>query len=175
MSTLLIALAASVDGMLAGFALGMRRTRVSVGHLAVVFAITFACVAAVMACVQWLLPDALSSWGNWLGGLLLVLVGVISLLKKEKSGESTLRCTWMEAVIVGFSVAADASAASASLALGGENILTTALLMATTHLAFVYLGNILGHRGTQLHGVAVRVLPAAMLILLGLLRLPVMV
>jgi putative Mn2+ efflux pump MntP len=81
-------------------------------------------------------------------------------------------CTFVEAVIVGLGVAIDASIASASLALDGALPLPIAALMAFTHFILVWLGNLAGRKGLVLRGLALKIVPAAILFVLGFMRLP---
>ncbi len=170
---LLIALAVSVDGMLAGFALGLRRVKIPFRLLLVISFTAFVCVYISMSLVKAFLAESMGGLTGWIGGTVLVAVGLFSLKSDGKAREEARLCSLPEAVAVGLSVAADASLVAASLALDGAPPLPVALLMAATHFVLVWGGNLAGQKGIKLRGLALRLVPAGILILLGILRLPI--
>ena len=174
MDVLLIALAVSIDGLLAGLAIGLRGLKLRGYSYMIVLVVTFICVFLTMVCVQWLFASVAPTLAQWLGSLAILTVATLTFMRSGDESDNCARdCSVLESVMLGIGVAADASIASASLALLGHNVVIVALLMALMHAVLIGFGNILGRKGIHLRGRAMQIIPALMLAVIGIMRMPI--
>ena len=164
---ILTAFTVSIDSFVCGFSLslaGKKKYLIVIGITLTVFAM---CVAANYA--TFFLANYVTEKTACLGGIILILVGVCNLLKKdkpEKNNGSVLR----QAVFTGFAVGLDGAAANLSLALMGLNGFYVPLIIALTHLIMISLGIILSKVNFAKKISEYGFIPPLILILLGVYK-----
>ncbi len=170
-----LAVAVALDGMLAGFVHGAAGVRISGWRAAYVGGFSLPVTAGALLCARFAQRFVPLSAGAVLGGAGLIAAGVMALLEARKvRGMPTevKPLTLAAGAVLGLSVATDAGMAAFSAGLLGAPIVSCVLFSAM-HVALVAAGNWAGRAGTARLGARVPFLPGAMLILMGLLRLPI--
>ncbi|MBX5476200.1 MAG: sporulation membrane protein YtaF [Clostridia bacterium] len=198
LSAVLIAVAVSLDGLVVGAAYGVHRIRLHVAGLAIIGATSTLLVAAAQAAggrlAAWLPPE----WAGRLGGLMLIAVGVTFLLQQRASRapsdsdtrpRSTSRVIqiwrapeaadadrsgtidWREALVLGLALSMDAFGAGLGAAIGGWGGALLPWLVGASQITFVACGRFLGRHAFSTVAARLDVLPAVLLIAVGLARL----
>lgn len=135
------AIAVSLDGMLAGFAMGVKSK----------FSCRFPLIAAAMTfllCAAASLLGTLASghFGDAVcsaGAVFLILMGAVNFFRKESPVQS--RPGLKESFAVGTAVAADAAVANLSVCLMGYDSMLVPLFFAAAHFVMVSLGYLLAN------------------------------
>ncbi|MBE3590027.1 MAG: manganese efflux pump [Firmicutes bacterium] len=197
LSAVLIAIAVSLDGLVVGAAYGAQRIRLHAAGFGIIGATSAVIVAVAQAAggrvAAWLPPE----WAGRLGGLMLIGVGVTFLWQQrasraapgrdgvargsrvvqiwrapeaadaDRSGTIDLR----EALTLGLALSMDAFGAGLGAAIGGWGGTLLPWFVGLAQITFVACGRFLGRRALAPIAARLGVLPALLLIAVGLARL----
>lgn len=137
---IITALTVSIDSFFCGFSLSLNYKR----KFSIVFTIFF---TVLLMCIltnylaKFFAPF-LSEKTTLVGGILLLLIGALNLIKREQPKVSSSKII-KTALLSGFAVGLDGAFANLSLALLGFNALYVPFLIALFHAGAVYLGTVL--------------------------------
>lgn len=165
-----ISFASAVDGLFLGLPFGLRGTRLQTRHLLALSVLNLPVVAVAI-----LFAGAVGYWfsaAEKLGGYILVVSGLISLLTSFREKSSAVSAHMRDLWPVGLALAMDSAASSFSLALWVENPYYLPILFTVSHFLLVFAGNRIGLKGeTKVNNRIARLLPSCVIMLLGLTRL----
>lgn len=169
---LLISLISAVDGFFVGLSFGFQKTRMRWTQLALLsvwnLPMAFLALLGARLVGQWLSDQT----ANLAGGVIMVCAGLLSLWESLHSKEEQEPRESKRLIMVGVALAADGCAAAFSLGLWNAIPLLIPFLFAASQLVLVWAGNRLGLRGSQkLSGKPTQLLPAFILVLIGVLKL----
>ena len=166
---LITAITVSLDSFVCGLSL-------SIGNNKKVYLVSIITLTVYLMCLvanysTLLLRHYLTKKASCFGGLLLILVGIYNLFKKEdnlttKSNKSFLA----QCFIVGFAVGIDGAIGNFSLALMGINAFYVPLIIALTHGVMILLSVLLCKTNLFSKISKYQFVPALLLILLGLYK-----
>ena len=172
----LIAFAVSIDGFWGGLAYGLKGVRIARLRLVITgcvsIPVTLAALLSAIALKRFIPVQA----AQIVSGAALILIGVMSVVNSGKSkderGAPTAICL-REGVVFGLAVAVDASVATFAAGLAGAGF-ALPFIIGLCHVLTIGAGNWLGHTGARRVKLSLRYLPACILILLGITRLPIL-
>ncbi len=168
--TLLItALAVSLDSFVCGLALSIGNHKKTWLVILITLTVFIMCLIANYA--GYLLQDVLTEKIASLGGILLVLIGVCNLLKKEENiSNNTIDSFFIQSVLVGFAVGLDGAIGTFSLSLMGINSFYVPLTIALTHGIMIALSVALSQTSFFEKISRFKFIPPILLILLGIYK-----
>ena len=154
----------SLDSFIAGFSVSLNK-RQNTTLPAVVALVTFVmCVATTF--VGYALQGVLDEYVNTFSAIILTLLAVMNLLKKEDNAVSMQPLTFYECAALGVAVGLDASVANLSLAVTGYGLIAP-IVFAVTHYFTVLIGQLLAGKIAMRH---TNVLSATVLFVLAIFK-----
>lgn len=178
LSVLLIGVATNLDNLLIGAALGLRRRHISwLNNLLIALC---SGAAALVCCSLSSLLARLGRLPAILGGSLLILLGVLSLLPaKENPAEERVMRTGApaklspsESLALGVALALNCLAAAFGIGMSGISPLLVGLFVGGFSFLSVGIGNVLGLKtGKKLNGGLLSLLSAIAMMGLGILQI----
>lgn len=87
---LFFVLAVSVDGLAVGMGLGLGRIKISLAAFLVVSSVSFLVILPALTLGDYIAGFLHHSWGRWLGGLILLIMGILFLLNGLRAGKPVL-------------------------------------------------------------------------------------
>ena len=140
---LLTAITVSIDSLICGFSLALSCKRKLMVILGVALTVFVMCLIANYSTV--LLHDKLNEKTVAFGGLILILVGIYNLLKKNDDNTVYHDNPLTTALITGFAVGLDGALGNLSLSLMGINDFYVPIVIALMHVLLIYLGIVLSN------------------------------
>lgn len=134
---LLTSFTVSIDSFFCGFSLGAKAERKFYVVLTVALTVFLMCVIANYSAT--LLSDYLTDKTASLGGIILILVGVINIFKKDAVSIGS-GSVFSQSLISGIAVGLDGAAANLSLAIMGINAFYVPVIIAIMHAVMLTLG-----------------------------------
>lgn len=162
---IITALTVSIDSFVCGFSLslyGGKKTPIILGIALTVFLM---CCFTNYLTVFFL--NKLSERTAGLGGLILVGIGLINLIKKNEEQKTNAHGTIKQSLCVGFAVGLDGAFANLSLSLMGINAFYVPLTIAVMHGIMITLGVLLSKTHLVRSFAKIEFVPSVILILLG--------
>lgn len=166
---LITAFTVSIDSFLCGFALSFSSGRKIFLVLIITLTVFITCVIANYAAVflNGLLTEKIAS----LGGIILILLGIYGLIKKDTPKVNGSAGIIKQSIIAGFAVGLDGAFANLSLSLMGYDSVFVPLTIAIMHGVMISFGILLAKTGAKIKGKAIKFLPPLILISLGVYKL----
>ena len=131
------AVTVSIDSFFAGFSLSLNKRNNLTLPLTVALVTYVLCLAASFAGV--LLRDFLQNYVKYAGALIMLVLGVANLVKKEN--EALRDVSFLQCFAIGVSVGFDGATATLSLVIQNiGDVVFTPVLVATTHFFTVWAG-----------------------------------
>ena len=137
------AIIVSLDSFVAGFSLSLNKKANLMLPSAVALITLLLCLVTTL--VGTFLERYLGKYVDYFGAAILVLLAVMSLVKKDEETTSLQSVTLAESCAIGVAVGMDAAVANLSLAVNGVGLLAP-LVFAVTHFFTVLLGQILAKK-----------------------------
>lgn len=165
---ILTALTVSIDSFVCGFSLAFANKKKL--PVILIVAITVLIMCAFTNYAPLFFEDFLNESATFLGGLVLVIVGVLNLIKSLKNNKRNSDKNLINSskiFLVGFAVGIDGALANLSLSLMGLNAFYVPITIAFMHALMVYLGIILSNTSLSKKFGKIEFLPPVILILLG--------
>ena len=162
---ILTSLTVSIDSLVCGFSLALvckKKLYVILGVALTVFAM---CLVTNYATV--IFEDTLNEKTAYLGGLILIFVGVYNLLKRKDESNIKNYKPLSQALITGFAVGLDGAIANLSLSLMGMNAFFVPLTIAIMHALAITVGVLLAETSIAKKFAKIEFLPPLILIFLG--------
>lgn len=153
----------SIDGMAAGFALGVKWKFSLKFSCAAAAATLILCFAAVL--LGRLLQGALQNAARVLSPCALIVIGLVDFFKKQQTATAV---SAKECLALGFAVGLDAAAANLSLCLMGHTALWIPVVFAATHFALVSLGTLLASAAVTKKMKSTGKIAGALLVVIGI-------
>jgi len=196
---ILVATAVAIDGFWGGFSFGLRKIRISLPSLLIISSWSIICTMTTMLLGYNLQRYISIETGKYLGGFLLLLLGIFTLkeglkqrkeMKKEQKDKIGFKDLLkiihnplladidhendikpFEGTLLGIAVAMDASIAAFTLSFFGFSPYFTPFLFGLTHFILIGLGNIIARKNIiNRLGEKFALLPGIILITLAILR-----
>ena len=165
---IITALTVSIDSFVCGFSLAFANKRKFPVVLIIALTVFLMCLFTNYA--PFFFENFLNEKASFLGGIVLIIVGTINLIKSLKSIKQNPDKKLLissKIFLVGFAVGIDGALANLSLSLMGLNGFFVPITIAITHALMVYLGIVLsGTPLTKKFG-KIEFLPPLVLIVLG--------
>ena len=133
----------SLDSFVAGFSLSLNKKANFTLPSAVALITLLMCL--VTSFIGQILANFLGKVVDYFGATLLVVLAVISLIKKDEEQVNLNVVTLGESLTIGIAVGMDAAVANLSLALNGIGLIAP-LVFAVTHFFTVFLGQVLARK-----------------------------
>lgn len=137
------AIIVSLDSFVAGFSLSLNKKANPVLPSAVALITLLMCL--VTSFVGSLLEKYLGKNIDYFGAALLLLLAVLSLVRKDETEISLQTVTITESLTIGVAVGMDAAVANLSLSVSGVGLIAP-LVFAVTHFFTVLLGQVLARK-----------------------------
>lgn len=132
------AIIVSLDSFVAGFSLSLNKKANAVLPVAVALVTLLLCAATSV--IGSVLADYLDGYADLFGAIVLFVLAIINLFKKDDDQTYSLRqITLGESVTMGFAVGTDAAVANLSLAMQGMGVVAP-IVFAVTHYFTVLIG-----------------------------------
>ena len=163
----LTALSVSVDSFFAGVALSIKNKRSLSSILCVLTTVLILCLSGAL--LGKIFGDFLKNYAQILAGIILILVGGIGILKKERQTDSKSNSI-KKSIVVGISVWLDGAVGSFSLTAIGYNGILVAVLITFIHVLLLILAFLLGGKISKKLRRESKI-PSITLIVLGLYKL----
>ena len=144
---ILTSVTVSLDSLICGLSLSM--SGINKKNLIIGIAVTVLIMCLVASICGTILSQILSEQVAGCGGIILVIIGVINLFKRDTEIKSN-KTAFKEVVATGFAVGLDGAFATLSLAVMGMNALYIPFIIAFFHALLIYLGTILGEKPKRL-------------------------
>lgn len=166
---LLTAFTVSIDSFLCGFSLSQNNRE---KYLSVpIITITVFLMCLITNYSGMLLDDFLTEKTVGLGGIILVGIGIVNLVKKENNTPIKARSTVVESLLLGVAVGVDGCLANLSLSIMGINAFYVPLTIALFHAALVSLGIFLSDKIFTTKLSKLKIIPPLILIGLGIYKI----
>ncbi len=165
---LLTAFTVSIDSFFCGFSLsllGKKKYPIILGVALTVFIFCLITNYSAKLCSGFLSEKTAS-----LGGIILIIIGIFNLVKKDGEIKNT-KGILKQSVIIGIGVGLDGAFANMSLSLMGINDFYVPVIIASMHAILIYLGTILSRFKIFYKNDKFKLLPPLILIILGLYKL----
>ena len=162
-------LSVSIDSMVCGFSLAFKKGNKIFIPLIVALTVFIMCLTTNYTTL--LFSNFLSEKTASLSGIILVLIGLFNLLKKDTALKENSSPLIKQSFITAFAVGIDGAVANFSLAILGYNGFIIPLSIGITHAVMVTLGILLARTKLMQKFGAFEFLPPLVLILLGLYKL----
>ena len=164
---IITAITVSLDSFICGFSLSYlsnKKTPIVIGIALTVFAM---CLVTNYATL--LFSNFITEKTTCLGGLILIAIGIINLLNKEKDQKhiTTDKSLFKQILCISFAVGLDGSLANLSLSLMGLNAFYVPVTIAITHAIMIWLGILLSQTSTGKKLEKIECISPLILILLG--------
>ncbi|MBO7345507.1 MAG: manganese efflux pump [Clostridia bacterium] len=166
---IITALTVSIDSLICGFSLALsckKKVAVIFGVALTVFAM---CLFANYSTL--FLQDKLNEKTVSIGGLILILVGLYNLLKKQNKTITVFNSPLACAITTGFAVGLDGALANLSLSLMGMNAFYVPLIIAVMHAITISVGVLLAQTRIAYKLAKIEFMPPLILIFLGSIKL----
>lgn len=134
---LVTAFTVSIDSMLCGFSLGINAKKKYIVVTVIAITVFVMCVIANYSAT--LLSGYLNEKNASLGGIILIIIGIVNLFKKD-SDKKINRSDFSQSLISGFAVGLDGAAANLSLAIMGINAFYVPVIIAVMHALMLTIG-----------------------------------
>ena len=135
---LITAITVSIDSLFCGLSLRMNKIKKLTLVLGIALTVFIMCTIANYLAL--FLFDYLNEKTASFGGVLLILVGLYNLFKKDDGKEKPLSNSIKQTLVIGFSVGLDGALANLSLALMGINAFYVPITIALTHALMIWIG-----------------------------------
>ena len=163
---LLTAFTVSIDSFVCGFSLSLNGNK----KMPIILGISLTVLAMCLTTnyLTTVFSSKLNEKTACLGGLLLILVGVFNLIKKEREPSSkNYKSILAQSLITGFAVGIDGALANLSLSLMGLNAFYVPLIIAITHGLMISAGVMLARTAFIKKFAKIEFIPPLILIILG--------
>ena len=165
--TLITAFAVSIDSFACGLSLALEKNNKPL--LVALVTLTVFCMCLATNYASLFFRDYLNERVANLGGIMLILVGFINLIKKDKTQDTNKGLA--QIIVVGFAVGLDGALANLSLALMGINSLLVPTTIAIFHGVMISFSLILSKTKIAKKISNLTFISPAILILLGTYKL----
>ena len=165
---IITAITVSIDSFICGFSLSFSSRKKS--PIILIIALTVFAMCAVTNYGTILLKNFITEQTASLGGIILVLVGFINLLKSCKNKNDKIptdKFSFCKIFLIGLAVGTDGALANLSLALMSINQFYVPITIALTHAVMIWLGIVLSNTSLAKKFGKIEFLPPSILILLG--------
>lgn len=165
---IMTALTVSIDSLVCGFSLSLtskKRLPVILG-----IAITVFIMCVIVNYLTAFFAEKISEQTVCLGGLILIGIGVLNLVKKDDVKIES-RNIFLLSVLTGFAVGLDGAFANLSLSLMGINAFYVPVTIAIMHAVMIAIGIMLSQTRLAKKFAKIEFLPPVILILLGCYKL----
>ena len=141
------AITVSIDGFFSGFAVGIKKTKITLNKLFIISTIPVLMAIPIMLFGNYVSNLITSNIGNYIGFILFIFLAVSSIIqiKKDDINEdiNNDNINLTNSVIVGLTIGIDSSISAFSLALQHHNPFITPIYFGISHGILILLGNIL--------------------------------
>ena len=141
------AITVSIDGFFSGFAVGIKKTKITLNNLFIISTIPVLMAIPIMLFGNYVSNLITSNIGNYIGFILFIFLAVSSIIqiKKDDINEdiNNDNINLTNSVIVGLTIGIDSSISAFSLALQHHNPFITPIYFGISHGILILLGNIL--------------------------------
>ncbi len=162
---LITAITVSIDSFVCGFSLSFttkRRLPIILG-----IALTVFVMCLITNYLTYFLVGKITEKTACLGGIILIGVGLVNLLKKHDEQSLKQRGSLKQSLLTGFAVGIDGATANLSLSLMGLNAFYVPLTIAVCHALMIWLGILLARIIPKSKFAKIEFIPPLILILLG--------
>ena len=166
---LITILSVSIDSFVCGFSLSFKKGRIFLIPITIALTVFAMCLFANY--LTYALSGFLTETTANLSGLILIIVGIVNLVKKDKNSIASDTTIIKQSFIAGIAVGFDGAFANLSLALMGYNDFLVPLTIALTHALAIYLGLLLSKTKLAQKFGKFDFLPPLILIILGAYKL----
>ena len=141
------AITVSIDGFFSGFAVGIKKTKITLSKLFIISIIPVLMAIPIMLFGNYVSNLITSDIGNYIGFILFIFLAISAIIqikkddKKEDIDNNNINLT--NSIIVGLTVGIDSSISAFSLALQNHNPFITPIYFGVSHGILILLGNIL--------------------------------
>ncbi len=166
---ILTALSVSVDSFFAGLALSIKNQRKTQSVCSVLISVFMLCLLGSL--LGKIFGEFLKNYAQFLAGVILIIVGVIGLFKKEEQSlTDKSNNSIKKSLVVGVSVGLDGAVGSFTLTASGFNGLLVTAFITLIHVGLLVLAFLLGEKISK-KITSEGKLPSLTLILLGIYKL----
>lgn len=158
----------SIDSMVCGFSLSLRKQRKLPIVLGIAITVFGMCVPVNY--LTMFFADKITDKTACLGGLILVGIGIYNLLKKKEDVKE-IENAFVQTLLTGFAVGLDGALANLSLSLMGLNSFYVPLTIAIIHAIMICFGILLSQTPLARKFAKIEFVPSLILILLGAYKL----
>lgn len=141
------AITVSIDGFFSGFAVGIKKTKITLNKLFIISIIPVLMAVPIMLFGNYVSNLITSNIGNYIGFILFIFLAISSIIqiKKDDINEdiNNDNINLTNSVIVGLTIGIDSSISAFSLALQHHNPFITPIYFGISHGILILLGNIL--------------------------------
>ncbi len=162
---LITAFIVSIDSMVCGFSLSLSGGKRL--HVVLFVALTVFVMCLLTNYLTAFFAGKITEKTASAGGLILILVGIYNLVKKDNCDNQTTSGVIKQSLISGFAVGLDGALANLSLSLMGINAFYVPVTIALMHAVMIFLGSFLSQTKLVSKFAKIEFIPPVILILLG--------
>ncbi|MDO4962671.1 MAG: manganese efflux pump [bacterium] len=139
---ILTAFIVSIDGFFSGFAVGVKKTKISIDKLIIISIIPILMAIPIMFLGSLIKGFICQKVANYIGFILFVFLAINSLVQiKKDNNEDNVNI--ITSIIIGITIGIDSSISAFSLALNNHNPIITPFYFGISHGLLIFLGNYL--------------------------------
>lgn len=142
------AIIVSIDGFFAGFAIGIKKTKIIINKLLIISLIPILMAIPIMILGNYVSDLITSKVSNYIGFILFIILAISSFIqvKNSKDDDDNNIINLTNSIIIGFTIGIDSSISAFSLALNNHNPFITPFYFGISHGILIYLGNFIALR-----------------------------
>lgn len=141
------AITVSIDGFFSGFAVGIKKTKITLNKLFIISIIPVLMAIPIMLFGNYVSNLITSDIGNYIGFTLFIFLAISSFIQIKKDNKNEdfnyNNIDLTNSIIVGLTIGIDSSISAFSLALQNHNPFITPIYFGVSHGILILLGNIL--------------------------------
>lgn len=165
----------SIDGFFSGFAIGIKKTKISFQKLFLIGFIPIMMAIPVMLVGNYVSKFIHSNLANYIGFFLFLFLAISAFVQirqnQNKENDEYDNINLLGSILVGFTVGIDSSISAFSLALNHHNPFITPLYFGITHFILIWLGNLLALKKEIIHIHLVEYLSPILFIIIAISKL----
>ena len=149
LEAIITAIIVSIDGFVSGFAIGIKKTKITINKLFFIGLMPIIMAIPVMILGNYVSDLITSKVSNYIGFVLFLILAMSSLTQIRSNNEEIIKnnnINLANSIIIGITIGIDSSISAFSLALNNHNPFITPFYFGFFHAILIYFGNFLALR-----------------------------
>lgn len=172
---ILTAFIVSIDGFFSGFAIGIKKTKITTKKLIIISIIPIIMAIPIMLFGIYVKDFINNNMANYIGFILFIILAISSFMQIKNNKENNIKkekiINLYNSIIIGFSIGIDSSISAFSLALNNHNPFITPFYFGIFHGILIFIGNLLALKKFNFNIHLTEYLSPALFIILAILKI----